>query len=534
MACADVRTHWRRTCALELSRRIKTRSFGKERVLRLPLNSRLSNWTRATRTGLTLLGLLAVGAGCRNGFLDPTEMGSYRDITQPIPILRVLDSGVEEVDPKWRMASQVLPEDLEPVAGDYVVGRNDVIGISISDLVAPNVESFVQKRVSESGKISMPMVGQIQAAGLSEAQLESAIQQAYRDAGLIQQATVSVTVIEARNRTYTISGAVGNPGEYQILSSDFRLLNALNYARNPTSTGIDYIYIIRRNDPNRPGATAPGAGPATRPNTDVLMPRGRANQNKGETPVASATGTKRVSMLTQPADPATPPATQPGDAEGRMITIEGRPIDPSQPAQPGDAGTTAVADPVTTTGDAPVTPVTPTDYRASGTYQFDAPPMTQDVRVIRVPFEALWSQGDLRYNVVIHPGDMIIVPNPTIGEYYMGGHVARVGVYSLTARKITLKQAVISAGMLDQVAIPQRTQIVRRLEGQDREIYVMVDLAKVFAGESPDIYLKPDDQVMVGTTFWAPFLAAVRNGFRITYGFGFLYDRNYYDQDENN
>ena len=37
---------------------------------------------------------------------------------------------------------------------------------------------------------------------------------------------------------------------------------------------------------------------------------------------------------------------------------------------------------------------------------------------------------------------------------------------------------------------------------------------------------------MVGTAFWAPFLAAVRNGFRITYGFGFLYDRNYYDDDQ--
>ena len=28
-------------------------------------------------------------------------------------------------------------------------------------------------------------------------------------------------------------------------------------------------------------------------------------------------------------------------------------------------------------------------------------------------------------------------------------------------------------------------------------------------------------------------LASIRNGFRITYGFGFLYDRNYYDDDNN-
>ena len=54
-----------------------------------------------------------------------------------------------------------------------------------------------------------------------------------------------------------------------------------------------------------------------------------------------------------------------------------------------------------------------------------------------------------------------------------------------------------------------------------------MDLDKIFAGHEPDIYLKPDDQVMVGTNVLAPFLSAVRGAFRITYGFGFLYDRNF-------
>ena len=33
----------------------------------------------------------------------------------------------------------------------------------------------------------------------------------------------------------------------------------------------------------------------------------------------------------------------------------------------------------------------------------------------------------------------------------------------------------------------------------------------------------------VGTNALAPFLAAIRNGFRVTYGFGFLYDKNFAD-----
>ena len=56
---------------------------------------------------------------------------------------------------------------------------------------------------------------------------------------------------------------------------------------------------------------------------------------------------------------------------------------------------------------------------------------------------------------------------------------------------------------------------------------VRIDLTKIFQFEQPDIYLRPDDQILVGTNAVAPFLAALRGAFRITYGFGFLYDRNF-------
>jgi protein involved in polysaccharide export with SLBB domain len=125
---------------------------------------------------------------------------------------------------------------------------------------------------------------------------------------------------------------------------------------------------------------------------------------------------------------------------------------------------------------------------------------------------------------------MVIVPMPVTGEYYIDGHVNRTGVYSLTARNITLKQAIAAAGGLDQLAIPStHTEIIRRI-GQDKEVFASVDLDKVFSGQQPDIYLKPNDIVRVGTNAFAPFVAAFRNGYRITYGFGFLYDRNWAPQ----
>src|SRR6185436_15274014 len=164
-------------------------------------------------------------------------------------------------------------------------------------------------------------------------------------------------------------------------------------------------------------------------------------------------------------------------------------------------------------------------------FEFNELKEPSDKRLIRIPIGAL-KQGDLRYNIVVRPDDLIIVRPPTQGEYYMGGHVARTGVYSLSARKISLRQALWAAGGLDQLAIPGRTLITRRVDN-NKEIVARVDLEKIAAGEEPDIYLKPDDIVEVGTNASAPFFAAIRGGFRMTYGFGFLYDRNYAPQQSN-
>jgi protein involved in polysaccharide export with SLBB domain len=142
--------------------------------------------------------------------------------------------------------------------------------------------------------------------------------------------------------------------------------------------------------------------------------------------------------------------------------------------------------------------------------------------------------GELQYNLVIRPDDFVYVPDPVnAGVYQMGGHVTRAGTYNLTGQKLTLKQAVYGNGGLDQLAIPARTELIRRV-GPNKEVFVRVDLDKISAGEQPDFFLKPNDLVIVGTNAAAPFLAAVRSGFRITYGFGFLYDRNYAPQNNNN
>jgi len=65
-------------------------------------------------------------------------------------------------------------------------------------------------------------------------------------------------------------------------------------------------------------------------------------------------------------------------------------------------------------------------------------------------------------------------------------------------------------------------------------VTVHVNLQAIFDGEQPDIFLKPNDLVNVGTDIVMPFLAVIRNGFRFTYGLGFVYDRNYAPDNNDN
>jgi len=121
------------------------------------------------------------------------------------------------------------------------------------------------------------------------------------------------------------------------------------------------------------------------------------------------------------------------------------------------------------------------------------------------------------------------------GEFFVYGNINRVGAIPMVGRPITLKQAVALAGGLGPLAWPKRCEVTRRLGknsvGLWREETVMVDLDKIASGEQPDFFIKPLDLINVGTHPTSRWRAVLRNSFRATYGYGFLYDRNFADRD---
>jgi polysaccharide export outer membrane protein len=152
-------------------------------------------------------------------------------------------------------------------------------------------------------------------------------------------------------------------------------------------------------------------------------------------------------------------------------------------------------------------------------------PNGRRTRVILVDWTEL-KKGDLSQQVIIRAGDKVHVESD-LGVVYIDGEIARPGVYNLPPiGELTLSRLVSAAGGLGQIAIPQRVDLIRKI-APDREAAIRVNLAAIRNKAEPDIVMRADDHIIIGTNFFATPLAVIRNGFRMTYGFGFLLDRNF-------
>ncbi len=150
---------------------------------------------------------------------------------------------------------------------------------------------------------------------------------------------------------------------------------------------------------------------------------------------------------------------------------------------------------------------------------------TEGSRIIAIDYARL-KRGDPTMDIVIRDKDIIRVPALEFAEFYMYGEVREPGAYSLTGRKITVKMALAAAGNLSFLAYPKNSVLIRRV-GKNEEQIIPLDINAIFKGEQPDYFLKPNDVIAVGTNAMIPILATIRNAFRLTYGFGFIYDRNF-------
>ena len=136
-------------------------------------------------------------------------------------------------------------------------------------------------------------------------------------------------------------------------------------------------------------------------------------------------------------------------------------------------------------------------------------------------------RGDSTLNIVIQPGDAIYCDSGEVGVVYIDGEISRPGVYNLpTAGRLTLSRLVAAAGGVSELAIPERCDLIRRI-GSDKEACVRISLLAIRNRGEPDLFLRPDDHIIVGTNFWALPLSRVRRDLSFPNSIGFQLDRNF-------
>jgi hypothetical protein len=202
------------------------------------------NRTQAITIALLSSVLCVYATGCSNRFWDPTQIGRFR----PTPAVNViLDSlGVAEEAPMpWEKAEEPKLSDTLAVKKDYVFRSGDMVRISIYELFQEGVTVISDYVVTETGKISIPDVGVIQAAGLTETQLEEEIKQILSPS-ILKEPSVSVILLGSQQRTFSILGeGVSAAGRYVIPRYDFRLADALATAGGVRQFNVSYIYVSR-------------------------------------------------------------------------------------------------------------------------------------------------------------------------------------------------------------------------------------------------------------------------------------------------
>jgi polysaccharide biosynthesis/export protein len=124
---------------------------------------------------------------------------------------------------------------------DFVVGAEDVLAVNVWK--EPEVSRAVQVR--PDGKISLPLVGELQAAGETPRQLEKNI--ASKLGNYISDPEVTVIVQDIKSKRFNILGMVVRPGSYPLASSA-TVLDAIALAGGFRDFAKQKsIYVLRHN-----------------------------------------------------------------------------------------------------------------------------------------------------------------------------------------------------------------------------------------------------------------------------------------------
>jgi polysaccharide biosynthesis/export protein len=320
----------------------------------------------------------------------------------------------------------------------YRIGVDDVLGISVWDNKDVDQVIFVRP----DGLISLPLVGQLPVVGLTVAELEAKLSEAYQRT--IKGARVTVMVREIRSRPVFFIGGVGRTGPMQ-LTQELTLLQAISASGGLVpAADLESAYVLR-------GTTVIPV------NFTQLIQKADITQN----------------ITLQPGDTVVVPLAE-------LVYVE---------------GDIKRAGPIKHTKDLTLLEAI---TQAGGFTDLTAPRQVTLVRTeggnkerLEVNVNEMLREKGPAPDMLLRPKDLVIV---TITDVvYVQGEVRSPAAIKFT-KDMTMLKAIAQVGGFTNLAAPARVSLVRG-EGVKRET-TKVNVEEMLKGATPDIPLKPNDIVI--------------------------------------
>lgn len=123
--------------------------------------------------------------------------------------------------------------------GDYPLAPGDLVRVQVFQQPDLGIEA----RVSDSGSISYPLLGQVVLGGLSLRQAEERIAQGLREGGYLLAPQVTIHLVQAQGHQVSVLGQVARPGRFVLDTSQVRVSTVLASAGGITPLGEEVVIV---------------------------------------------------------------------------------------------------------------------------------------------------------------------------------------------------------------------------------------------------------------------------------------------------
>jgi polysaccharide export outer membrane protein len=162
-------------------------------------------------------------------------------LTNPEQIAQQYEIRIKPDDQLYIVLNCKDPDLMKPFANSQVLGSSGQSGSSMSDTQG--------LQVGKDGKINVPLLGEMQAAGLTRQELADIIAKKLNDGEYMKNPTVNVRI---KGFKVSVMGEVKSPGVKEITGDRATILEALSMAGDlPPTARRDSILVVRENNNQR-------------------------------------------------------------------------------------------------------------------------------------------------------------------------------------------------------------------------------------------------------------------------------------------